>query len=151
MDSFYAGAVQLIALGFLILALLAAALHVWMTVTAKQQGAAAIPPTTDAVDPQVLAKIIEALKGLVEALTKAPGWFAIFLAGALLHLMTLTLSDDANGSTGAQTNRAATGNQSSTANQSNTANESRDGGRASGNGQTPAGNGQAPAGNTQSR
>jgi hypothetical protein len=143
MDSFYANTVQLITLGFLVLALLAAASHAWLTMTAKQQGADAMTKT-EAVDPQVVAKIIEALKGLVEALTKAPGWFAIFLAGALLHLMALTLADNANGTDGSQANRSGSGNQS------NTANQSRDSGSASGNGQVPA-NGQAPAGNTQAR
>jgi hypothetical protein len=37
---------------------------------------------------QPIAPIIEALKGLIEALGKAPAWFALFLAGLFLFWLS---------------------------------------------------------------
>jgi hypothetical protein len=70
------------ALAFLLFALLlavgngiAALRREWKTTTADAIS------ETDVGDP---AKFLDALKGLVDALAKAPAWFAMFLGGALL-------------------------------------------------------------------
>lgn len=44
---------------------------------------------------QPIAPIIEALKGLIEALGKAPAWFALFLAGLFLFWLASEVYVDA--------------------------------------------------------
>lgn len=72
---------------FLIVALVVAVLETGLTLWSKVAAARAAPegsPARAAADSAAIAKLLEALKGLLEALTKLPAWIAIFLAGLAL-------------------------------------------------------------------
>lgn len=80
-------------LAFVLIALLLAAVGAVMALRKEANSSIADRKgITDNVDP---VKFIDALKGLVDALAKAPAWFAMFLGGALLLWMAGKLAEDA--------------------------------------------------------
>ena len=75
---------------FLFAALVALIAETLLALWSKFAAARATPqadPSRTATDLTAAAKLLEALKGLLESLTKLPAWVAIFLAGLALLWM----------------------------------------------------------------
>lgn len=84
-DLCHSNMVYVLALAFLIASLVLASASALLTLIQAMKTPAARSAAFAGEMPA--APFIDALKGLVEALTKAPAWFAIFLAGVLLLWM----------------------------------------------------------------
>lgn len=129
---------------WLVIAFLAASLllGIWSAIKALKT----TPPAniarvqTEGLDGQPIGPILEALKGLIEALGKAPAWFALFLAG--LFLFWLAGSVYVNACKPAESTPTTQGTQTPRT-------PAAGAGSRAGNTQTPAGNTRTPPGNSQ--
>lgn len=94
---------------FLVGALLAAAVETGVALWSKLVAARSAPRAdpSRATDADSVAKLLEALKGLLEALTKLPAWVAIFLAGLALLWMAGQRPEICVPQVGAETPRPA--------------------------------------------
>jgi hypothetical protein len=85
-----------LAVAFLAASLLLGALSAIKALMAKPlEPADPNQPRSRALDGQPIGPILEALKGLIDALGKAPAWFALFLAGLFLFWLAAEAYSDA--------------------------------------------------------
>lgn len=78
------------ALAFIVVSLIIGAIS-----AVKSLGTTSQPSLLTAADGQPIAPILQALKDLIEALGKAPAWFALFLAGLFLFWLASEVYVDA--------------------------------------------------------
>ena len=143
-----------LAIGFLVVALLLgiASSIIALMAARAQRGGGPGPDRVDVLpDP---GKLVDALKGLIDALAKAPAWIAIFVGGILLLWMAGSFAgavcvpadeeENSTSSNNANLNKTTTKRTTTDPTRPNT-------GTVSGNTQLPAGNTQGTVTNAQSR
>ena len=99
-------------------------------------------------------KLVDALKGLIEALAKAPAWIALFIGGIFLLWMAGSFADaicTPARSDGRSNSSSTSTNMSTTITNASTANTTRPKSGTQGNSQAPAINVQEPVTNGQGR
>jgi hypothetical protein len=73
-----------LSIALLVTSLIVAVISAWKSIRSTPTG---IDPRANINNAQIVP-ILEALKGLIEALGKAPAWFALFLAGIFLFWLS---------------------------------------------------------------